>query len=76
VQDLDGEVLALLAAQHLAPLLLEDLACTVMRVDDVVTELELDVLDRADLQVLQQLLFDGFGNDVLLGLVPAPAGYE
>jgi hypothetical protein len=32
-----------------------------MRVDDVVTELELDVLDRA-VQVLQQLLF-GVGND-------------
>jgi hypothetical protein len=39
----------------------------VVRVDDVVTELELDVLDRPDLQVLQQLLFDGFGNGVLLG---------
>ena len=47
-----------------------------MRVDDVVAELELDVLDRADLQVLQQLLFDGFGNDVLLGLAPALAGYD
>jgi hypothetical protein len=35
-----------------------------MRVDDVVTELELDVLQRA-VQVLQQLLF-GFGNDALL----------
>jgi len=38
-----------------------------MRIDDVVAELELDVLDRADLQILQQLLFDGFGNDALLG---------
>jgi hypothetical protein len=38
-----------------------------VRIHDVVTELELDVLDGADLQVLQQLLFDGFGNDVLLG---------
>jgi hypothetical protein len=39
----------------------------VVRIDDVVTELELDVLDRTVRQVLQQLLFDGFGNDVLLG---------
>jgi hypothetical protein len=31
-----------------------------MRIDDVVTELELDVLDGADLQILQQLLFDRF----------------
>jgi hypothetical protein len=46
----------------------------VVRIDDVVTELKLDVLDGADLQVLQQLLFDGFGNDVLLGLAPALAG--
>jgi hypothetical protein len=38
-----------------------------MRVDDVVAQLEIDVLDRADLQVVQQLLFDRFGNDVLLG---------
>jgi len=35
-----------------------------MRIHDVVTEFELDVLDRA-VQVLQQLIF-GFGNDVLL----------
>jgi hypothetical protein len=35
-----------------------------MRIDDVVAELELDVLERA-VQVLQQLLF-GFGNDALL----------
>jgi hypothetical protein len=32
-----------------------------MRINDVVTELELDVLDRT-VQVLQQLLF-GVGND-------------
>jgi hypothetical protein len=38
-----------------------------VRVHDVVTELELDVLDRAVVEVLQQLLFDGFfGDDVLL----------
>jgi hypothetical protein len=35
-----------------------------VRIDDVVTELELDVLQRT-VQVLQQLLF-GFGNDALL----------
>jgi hypothetical protein len=35
-----------------------------MRIHDVVTELELDVLDRT-VQVLQQLLF-GVGNDDLL----------
>jgi hypothetical protein len=46
-----------------------------MRVDDVVTEFELDVLDRPIGEILQQLLFDGFGDGVLLGLAPAPAGY-
>jgi hypothetical protein len=66
VQDLDGEVLALLT-EHLAPLLLEDLTGPVVRIHDVVTELELDVLDRAVGEILQQLLFDGFfGDDVLL----------
>jgi hypothetical protein len=35
-----------------------------VRIDDVVAELELDVLDRTVRQVLQQLLFDGFGNGV------------
>jgi hypothetical protein len=44
VQDLDGEVLALLA-EHLAQFLLEDLASAVMGVHDVVAALELDVLD-------------------------------
>jgi hypothetical protein len=38
-----------------------------VRIHDVVTELELDVLDRAVGEILQQLLFDGFfGDDVLL----------
>jgi hypothetical protein len=63
VQDLDGEVLALLT-EHLAALLLEDLTGPMMRVDNVVTELELDVLDRT-VQVLQELIF-GFGDDALL----------
>jgi hypothetical protein len=35
-----------------------------MRIDDVVAKLELDVLERP-VQILQQLLF-GFGNDALL----------
>ena len=49
----------------------------VMRIDDVVAELELDVLELAVLEVLEQLLFDRFGNGVLLGRAePAvtPAG--
>jgi hypothetical protein len=41
VQDLDREVLALLA-EDLAGLLLEDLARPVMGVDDVVADVELD----------------------------------
>jgi hypothetical protein len=41
VQDLDGEVLALLT-EHLADFLLEDLAGPVVRIDDVVAALELD----------------------------------
>jgi hypothetical protein len=61
VQDLDGEVLALLT-EHLALLLLEDLARPVMGIDDVVAELELDVLDLGGLEILQELLFDDFGN--------------
>jgi len=35
-----------------------------MRIHDVVTEFELDVLERA-VKVLQQLIF-GFGDDALL----------
>jgi hypothetical protein len=62
VEDLDGEVLALLT-EHLAGLLLQDLAGAVMGVDDVVAEFELDVLDLdGDLEVLEQLLFDLVGN--------------
>jgi hypothetical protein len=41
VQDLDREVLALLAEQLLL-LFLEDLARSVVRVDDLVADLELD----------------------------------
>jgi hypothetical protein len=43
-----------------------------MRINDIVTELELDVLDRPGLEILQQLLFDGFGNGVLLVLECRP----
>jgi hypothetical protein len=41
-----------------------------MRIHDVVTEFELDVLERAVFQVLQQVLFGDFGDDVLLGVGP------
>jgi hypothetical protein len=65
VEDLDGEVLALLT-EHRALLLLEHLSGPVMRVHDVVPELELDVLDLAfDLEILKQL-FSLVRNGVLL----------
>jgi hypothetical protein len=57
VQDLDGEVLALLA-EDLLLLLLLDLAGAVMRVDDVVSDLELDRLDLAEFEALQVVFFD------------------
>jgi hypothetical protein len=67
VEDLDGEVLLLLT-EHLLLLLLEDLTGAVMGVHDVVAELELDVLDFALLEGLEQLVVDDLvGNDVLLG---------
>jgi hypothetical protein len=64
VEDLDGEVLALLT-EHLLEFLLEDLARSVVRIDDVVADLELDV-DDLDLDVeigFQDLLFSATGND-------------
>jgi hypothetical protein len=65
VQDLDGEVLAPLA-EDLLVLLLEDLAGAVMRVYDVVADLEVEAFDlTADLEVLQ-VVFDDFGNGALL----------
>jgi len=69
VKDLDGEVLALLA-EDLLVLLLDDLAGAVMGIDDVVTKVELDVLDLSDdLEILQQLLFGDIGDgSVLLGV--------
>jgi hypothetical protein len=74
VEDLDGEVLALLA-EDLLLLLPEDLAGPVMRVDDVVADLELDRLDLTDLEALQVVFFDYFGNGaLLLQAWPPPAG--
>jgi hypothetical protein len=65
VEDLDGEVLLLLT-EDLLGFLLEDLAGPVVRVDDVVADLELDQLRLdGDLEVLD-LLFGYFRNDSLL----------
>jgi hypothetical protein len=60
VEDLDGEVLALLT-EDLLGLLLEDLAGPVVGIDDVVADLEIDVLDLDDLEVLNRV-FDYLGN--------------
>jgi hypothetical protein len=65
VEDLDREVLAHLTQDRLV-LLLEDLAGPVVRVDDVVADLEQDVLDLGYLEVLDVLFFDYFGNGALL----------
>jgi hypothetical protein len=68
VQDLDREVLALLA-EDLPALLLEDLACPVMGVDDVVADVEFDDRDL-DFKVLD-LLVDALLRNrsfLLLGL--------
>jgi hypothetical protein len=61
MEDLDREVLALLP-EHLADFLLEDLACPVMRIDDVVAAFERDVLELRDLDVLFELGVSDFGN--------------
>jgi hypothetical protein len=60
VEDLDGEVLALLT-EDLLGLLLEDLAGPMVGIDDVVADLEIDVLDLDDLEVLNRV-FDYLGN--------------
>jgi hypothetical protein len=74
VEDLDGEVLPLLA-EDLLLLLAEDLAGAVVRIDDVVSDLELDRLDLTDLEALQVVFFDYFGNGaLLLQAWPPPAG--
>jgi hypothetical protein len=72
VEDLDGEVLAPLT-EDLLDLFLEDLAGPVMRIDDVVADLEPDVLDLGAFEVLDVLCFDYFGNGALL-LQAAGAG--
>jgi hypothetical protein len=64
VEDLDGEVLALLP-EDLLVLLLQDLAGPVVRIDDAVADLELDALDLAlDLEILEKLLFGDVGDGV------------
>jgi len=69
VDDLDGEVFAFLT-EDLLELFLEDLARTVVRVDDMVVDLELDDLgDR--LEVLQQLLVLARLRN---GVLPSSAG--
>jgi hypothetical protein len=68
VQDLDGQVLPLLA-EDLLLLLLQDLAGPVMRVDDVIADLILDLLRLPrDLKALDGLLPVCCGNGVLLVL--------
>jgi hypothetical protein len=68
VEDLDGEVLAHLA-EDLLVLLLDDLAGAVMRVDDVVTDLEVDALGLSgDVQILD-LRGCCLGDDALLRVV-------
>jgi hypothetical protein len=60
VKDLDREVLAAFA-EYLHLLLLEDLARPVMGVDDLVSELELYVLDLAsDLEFVRQCCVFGY----------------
>jgi len=65
VEDLNREVLPLLA-EDLLLLLLQDLAGPVMRVDDVIADLVLDLLRLPrDLEVLDGLLPVCSGNGVL-----------
>jgi hypothetical protein len=69
VEDLDGEVLALLA-EDLLVLLLQDLAGPMMGVYDAVADLEVDGLDLAlDIEVFQELLFSDVGDGVLLWIL-------
>ncbi|MGI8573223.1 MAG: hypothetical protein ACR2L9_11450 [Solirubrobacteraceae bacterium] len=65
MEDLDGEVLPALAEEVLL-LLLEDLTGPVMRIYDVVSDLELDVLELRDQVEVLELVFDYFGQGVLL----------
>jgi hypothetical protein len=71
VEDLDREVLALLAEDVLL-FLLDDLAGPVMRVHDVVAHGEVDALDlAADVEVFELV---GIGDGVLLVRVRPRAG--
>jgi hypothetical protein len=64
MEDLDGEVLTLLA-EDLLVLLLEHLARPVVGVDHGVADLEVDALDLADdLEILEELLFSDVGDGV------------
>jgi hypothetical protein len=54
VQDLDGEVLPLLA-EDLLGLLLDDPACPVVGVDDGVTDLEVDALGLGEKVLVENL---------------------
>jgi hypothetical protein len=65
VEDLDRQVLPALA-EDLLLLLLQDLTRAVMRVDDVVPDLELDVLELGYQVEVLEILFDCFGQGVLL----------
>jgi len=65
VEDLDRQVLALLA-EHLLDLLLEDPAGPVMRIDNGVADLEVDALDLTGLKALQERLFSDVGSDGVL----------
>jgi hypothetical protein len=56
VEDLDGQVFAALPEDFLF-LLAEHLAGSMVWIDHTVAHLEIDVLDRCDLEVLQ-VLFD------------------
>jgi hypothetical protein len=71
VEDLDREVLALLAEDVLL-FLLDDLTSAVMRIDDVVADGEVDALDlAADVELFELI---GIGADgALLGRV-GPVG--
>jgi hypothetical protein len=73
VKNLDREVLAYLAEDVLL-FLLYDLAGPVMGIDDVVTDLELDMLGLDDdLQVLDLLDLGCLRDGVLLGVKGGPA---
>jgi hypothetical protein len=64
VEDLDRQVLAALA-EDLARLLLEDLAGPVVRIDDVVADVEFDLRGFVD-EVLDLLVDGRLRNRVLL----------